>query len=285
MTDENKIEAFCIFQSFFMGNYYAVFDRLVDTSTLEHSPRINTGCWIATAFEKAIQTGPSPVTLAIIHGKHGHHNGLVSPGTSPALLSVEVIEGSGAVEGSINEDNPDEDVEFGIEADREGNPDTSLICARYKGRRVAAVTPAETDYRFCKNYVPPQSDEKPMPNQRTKLDHGMSVRLSDIMTPSANLTLLRDINTAILFQALDRPKLRYIGAALYSTFCTCRIAPDSIQTAKDVASLMVNGNGTGYKSPIVLIAGLTTSSKLDRCIASTYTTRKMYVITKEEKGA
>ena len=34
MTDQCKISAFCIFQSFFMGYYYSIFGRLIDTSTL-----------------------------------------------------------------------------------------------------------------------------------------------------------------------------------------------------------------------------------------------------------
>ncbi|KAK5659877.1 hypothetical protein OQA88_13340 [Cercophora sp. LCS_1] len=34
MTDQNKIESFCLFQSFFMGYYYYIFRRVVHTSSL-----------------------------------------------------------------------------------------------------------------------------------------------------------------------------------------------------------------------------------------------------------
>ncbi|EWZ52379.1 hypothetical protein FOZG_02152 [Fusarium oxysporum Fo47] len=34
MTDESKVDGFCILQSFFMGYYYYIFGRLVNTSTL-----------------------------------------------------------------------------------------------------------------------------------------------------------------------------------------------------------------------------------------------------------
>ncbi|KAH7208186.1 hypothetical protein BKA60DRAFT_577600 [Fusarium oxysporum] len=43
MTDESKVDGFCILQSFFMGYYYDIFGRLVDTSTLV-SQTVE-GCW------------------------------------------------------------------------------------------------------------------------------------------------------------------------------------------------------------------------------------------------
>lgn len=43
MTDESKVDGFCILQSFFMGYYYDIFGRLVNTSTLV-SQTVE-GCW------------------------------------------------------------------------------------------------------------------------------------------------------------------------------------------------------------------------------------------------
>ncbi|KAI0193902.1 hypothetical protein F4808DRAFT_354985 [Astrocystis sublimbata] len=359
MTDQSRVEAFCIFQSFFLGNYYELFHRVVDTKTLacqvvegcwafrspdliqsvhmilnktrrketesdgkslhirtltrqdllelllrlflgsstdipqiESDGRLNPGC-VGVIGKRTIlinsllgkcsspsEIGGFTILDVDVGGIPRDSHGLVRPGYSSTVLESKLIDSPGTAKLHVNEEKPDKDVEFGIEADWEADPDTALVCARYKGRRVATLSPAMVDYSFCKGYVPPGPKGKLASHRRPPLDNGIGVALSDIMTVSGNLPLLTNLASSVLFQALDRPRLRYVGVSLYSgsSMCICKVATDSVQAAKDIAASEAAESKSAYRAPTVIIAGLVKSSELDFPIASKVASFDMYEI-------
>ena len=101
---------------------------------------------------------------------------------------------------------PTEDVSFHIEADWDGNPETMLLCVRYKGRRINTINPAVADAIFCQSVVAPVSKCLPL------------VSTSTLQWTAQDCLNLRPLPsngcTAPYILALPgRPRLRY--AALY----------------------------------------------------------------------
>ncbi|KAM5353581.1 hypothetical protein ACJ41O_000231 [Fusarium nematophilum] len=330
MMDRAKVDAFCIFQSFFMGYYYHVFGSLVDTSTLvcrtvegswgfrsggvlksiSQLRNMNTplhhmklgreavlsilaglflGDQVQSGWTNASLLSPGPLPsdcMGIVEkrallintllgkcsspketggftlldvdvgGVPRDHNGLVRAGqeTHTQLLRVlDTWELAERTRSNVRERGPDVDVTFNIEADWEGNPDTALVCARYKGRRVMSLSPVEADRRFCLNFVPPKPQELALPPQRPCLAQAVEVDLEMMMQEDAVLPCSPDRDVPVLVQALGRPRLRYCAAALYRhPSCDCKISTDSVQGASEGAA-----SDGGSRKSLTIIAGTT----------------------------
>lgn len=222
MLDRVKINAFCAFQSFFMGYYYSIFSRVMDMSPLilqtvegswgfrspdllfyvrtqvlsqRSSPK---GSKTTNTPETALSGQGSPAkyisrqtilqvlsrlllnrpndvpmisstseqsdhwcmgivakrTLVInsllgkchsmeeigqftlldvdVGGIPRDSEGLIRPGLPDDCKGLEMIDN---VQENLAESSPVEDVTLHVEADWEANPDTALLCVRYRGRR------------------------------------------------------------------------------------------------------------------------------------------------------
>lgn len=342
MTDTARISAFTIFQSFFMGYYYDIFGRVVDTSTLmsdivegawgfrstdffhhirlnlfrnkapEDSPhlkvirrqqlikvlavlflgiqaeipeikdgsdRLFTGC-LGIIDKRALVTNSllgrcsSPSELGRftlldvdVGGIPRDHRGLIRPGMLTDNLPTEWLNAADTakrVRHHVREvPSSDEDLTFNIEPDWENDPDTALVCARYKGRRLATFSPAAADYSFCDNYVPPQdistSTSSAMPPRRSTLSQGVVVGIADVMKDDATLLCSLDVMTPVLFQALDQPRLRYAITAMYaSSAAKCYVVSDCVESAEKMAIALYEKLMRNKKPslPFVLVAGL-----------------------------
>ncbi|KAK4213910.1 hypothetical protein QBC37DRAFT_343255 [Rhypophila decipiens] len=338
MQDERKITAFCIFQAFFMGYYYDVFGRLIDTSSL--SLQTVEGAWgfrsedllrrMRFSFLRGVVTSPintmpnvrllsrrgmldilamffmgssetilnderykpsgcmgiigrrtmlinsllgkcaSPREIAgftlldvDVGGIPRDHNGLVMAGENIPSRGTDMLDQravASRAQMGLGERSTDVDATFNVEADWDGNPDSALVCVRYKGRRITTLSPMVADSHFCKRYTTPQ----PLPSQtasatvpvsgRSCLDQGLEVDLATIMRQDSELPTSPIREVPVLVQTLDRPRLRYACAALYhDTLSFCAVATDCVQRAhKDAIA------GSSKKAvPIVLIAGMT----------------------------
>ncbi|KAI1176952.1 hypothetical protein F4777DRAFT_544049 [Nemania sp. FL0916] len=346
MTDKQKIDAFCVFQSFFMGYYYTVFGRLVCTSSLlsqtvegawgfrepgfldymaslfgenrnaarlveVDSPHRKTDCRVLTKrnilsvlarlfLGKSVESdlaNSSVSCLGIVGKRTLLSNSLLGKCSSPkavasfTLLDVDVggipRDHSGLIRAGlqsipfkfkdlkldqserlahigVNEKSPEEDVTLNIEPDWEGNPDTSLLCARYKGRRVATFSPAVADMSFCDSYISP----RPQPHgssigRRSTLARAVEVDISAIIENTPALPLLHeDVDFPIIFQAFDQPCLRYFATVFYKdSRAITYLATDSVERAMDEA-LSRQGNRKKLCTTII-VAGMADNSETD----------------------
>jgi hypothetical protein len=363
MTDQCKISAFCIFQSFFMGYYYSIFGRLIDTSTLAlqtvegawgfrsedllrrmrfsflrtigKSPeRMNTphfktfsrrdvfeilamlfmgsgetilgqdrnnhggklsGCMgivgrrtmlINTMLGKCSsprETGGFTLLDVDVGGLPRDHNGLIMSGENIPSHGSETLDTSilaGKLRKELRERGTDVDATFGVEADWDGNPDSALVCVRYKGRRITTLSPTRTDWSFCKMVVPPRPGDQPLSSNRSSLEQGLEVDLPIVMR-DANLPTSPSWEAPVLVQVLDQPRLRYALAALYhDTLSVCKVATDCVRTAKQ--SAMDERESVKVKAqtnrPLVIVAGMTDNTG-DVLIKTANVPMEMYEIT------
>ena len=339
MVDRVKINAFCVFQSYFMGYYYEIFFRVVDTSSL----RLQTveGSWgfrssdflfyvrsqvlshrsmpkggRTTNMPNAAHSGQeSPATdisrqiilqvlsrlflnraddiplitstseqsdhwcmgivakrtlvvnslLGKCHSMEeiGHFTlldvdvggiprnpeGLIRPGLPENCMELEVID---HVRENVAESGPPEDVTLHIEADWEGNPDTTLLCVRYRGRRITTISPAKADRAFWEAYVEPSRRQLPQP--RTRFQHAVLADLSHLMATPPRLIMSQYVGVPVLFQAFNRVRLRYTAVALYDGCCRIQVASDCVGTAFTQGNLWIEK--VRVKGSIVVIAGL-----------------------------
>ncbi|KAB5559545.1 hypothetical protein GE09DRAFT_961631 [Coniochaeta sp. 2T2.1] len=354
MTDMARVAAFTIFQSFFMGYYYDICGRVVDTSTLmsdvvegawgfrstdffrhirmnlfrdkpsapQDSPhlkvirrqqlikvlailflgiqaeipeikdtpnRLFTGC-LGIIHKRALVTNSllgrcsSPGELGRftlldvdVGGIPRDHMGLIRPGRPTDMPPTELlnaVETAKRVRHQIHEgSSSDEDLTFNIEPDWENDPDTAVVCARYKGRRLATFSPSAADYSFCQFYVPPQSIStstlSAMPPPRSTLSQGVEIGIADFMKDDATLLCSSDVTTPVLFQALDQPRLRYAVAAMYaSSTANCYVVSDCVESAEKTAVAFYEKSRRNKKPclPFVLVAGLSRTSKEEKLI-------------------
>ena len=316
MLDRVKINAFCAFQSFFMGYYYDIFFRVVDTSSLKlqtvegswgfRSPDflfyVRTDVLSQASLSKAGKKTNTPETvrsgqkipatdvsrqvilqvlsrLFLNHPKDiplisstsqqsdtwcigiiakrtlvinsllgkchsmeeiGHFTlldvdvggiprdpeGLIRPGVPDGWKELEVID---SVQEDVAESAPAEDVTLHIEADWEANPDTTLLCVRYKGRRITTISPARADRAFWEAYVEPTRQQPPQ--QRTRLQHAIPAELSHLMESPPRLIMSRFVGVPVLFQAFNKVRLRYTAVALYDGCCNIQLASDCVEAA------------------------------------------------------
>ncbi|KAF5984642.1 hypothetical protein FCOIX_2531 [Fusarium coicis] len=310
MTDESKVDGFCILQSFFMGYYYDIFGRLVDTSTLV-SQTVE-GCWgfrsetFLRYMEMTKNELPSsnrtshhltmsrqqilPILARLFLGSDAQHSfvddprtgatrrsymgiigkrtllinsllgkcsspseiggftiidvdvggiprdsqGLICPGVKSEFLESDIMgleRMRRSIQHNLCEKSTDEDVTFNIEPDWDGNPDTTLICARYKGRRITAMSPLISDRYFCLSYVPPRPHDMTQTSaERSRLEMAVEMTISDLIREDSKLLSSGDVEVPILFQALNRPYLRYCAASSYKDSpVVCFVATDSVR--------------------------------------------------------
>lgn len=346
LTDRTKIVAFTTFQSFFMGYFYNLFSRLVDTSTLVlrtvdgawgfRSPEflryMRTDFVQTTANSKSHPGAGSPATSAevlrtrhqiipiisrlflgttldipsyesgcmgIIRGRTLLINSFLGKCKTPqevgkfTLLDVDVgglprdyhglirsglpdpindqhvlepMEASKLAKDNVGETGPAEDVTFNIEADWGGNPETALVCVRFKGRRIVNISPETADVEFLRAYAPPATPFR----QRSFLGKGIGVGVHSLIgdDQSLRLTNNRD-NIPVVFQALGQMRLRYTAVALYSCLTSTYLVADCIRTTADLAVSQYNNqaskSGKRYRSLYgpVLIAGILAATSDD----------------------
>ena len=338
-ADHTKINAFCAFQSFFLGYYYEIFFRMVDTSSLKL--QIVEGAWgfrcpeilfyvriYLLSSRSLLERGeaanarvlsnpgqPRPATciarqtllsvlsrfflnysidipsisstsdktehwcMGIIAKRTLLTNSLLGKCQSVdeigrfTLLDVDVggiprdsdglirpgcpdypfeLDASDFVERNVVESSPPEDVTLHIEADWEADPNAALLCVRYKGRRVATISPARADPAFWEAHVEPTGRKSSQ--QRTRLLHAVPVDLSSIMASPPRIVMSRVKTIPALFQAFNKVRLRYSAVALYSGICIVRLASDNIEEA--VAQGNKRMDQIGKRGTLVVVAGL-----------------------------
>lgn len=339
MLDRVKINAFCAFQSFFMGYYYKIFFRVVDTSSL--SLQTVEGSWgfrspdflfyvrtrvlsqrsspkegkttnmpettrsgqesparyisrqlILQVLSRLFLNQPNDIPLISSTSEQSDHwcmgivakrtlvinsllgkchsieeighftlldvdvggiprnsDGLIRPGLPDDFKDLDVID---SVKENVAESSPVEDVTLHIEADWEANPDTTLLCVRYKGRRITTISPAKADRAFWEAYVEPT--RKQSSQQRTRLQHAVPAELSHLMESPPRLIMSQYVGIPVLFQAFNKVRLRYTAVALYDGCCNIQVASDCVETA------LARGNRwrekVRTKMAILVIAGL-----------------------------
>lgn len=102
-----------------------------------------------------------------------------------------------------------EDFTKHVEPDWDGNPETSLLCIRYKGRRLTTLNPTSADALFCAAYTEPV----PTP-QSQDVEKAVEYRLQD-MLDGKPIPISTDRTIPIIVQAQGRPCMRYTFAGLY----------------------------------------------------------------------
>ncbi|RSM20232.1 hypothetical protein CDV31_001029 [Fusarium ambrosium] len=183
-------------------------------------------------------------------------NGLIKSGVLPPELPLvdcrDIGDGDGDGDFDIPESSPTDDVTFHIEADWEADPDTVLLCVRYRGRRIATVSPVPTDYLFCDAYVPPNAG--PRQNlRRSRLSQGVEANISTLLQDPPVLPYSYNSGIPVLFQALNRPGLRYAATALYGRRSDVKVATDCVERAKHAAVEAFGAGEVGF----VIVGGLT----------------------------
>jgi hypothetical protein len=165
--------------------------------------------------------------------------GLVRPGIpdyreiEPSDISDQIRELWHAVS-NRHEGSTTEDATFHIEADWDGDPETLLLCVRYKGRRIETINPATADMTFLQCLVPPVSHpQEPSNNSLSQeISQAMNWTIPDLLNnrppPSApaNTPL-----TPLLMSLAGRPRLRYFAAEVYNSEASVRIATNCVETA------------------------------------------------------
>lgn len=131
---------------------------------------------------------------------------------------------------NIKEVSPTEDVSLHIEPDWEGDPNTALLCARYHGRRIISFCSAKADKAFIRAYVASRAGSTNNMTKPRLVATGIDSWLS-----SPTVVISRYITLPILFQALNRPQLRYVASTIYTGCAQVRVASDSIVEAVDKA--------------------------------------------------
>ncbi|KAL2679072.1 hypothetical protein Neosp_009828 [[Neocosmospora] mangrovei] len=348
MTDTQRVDAFCIFQSFIMGYYYDIFGRLVDTSSLASqtvdgswgfrsadflrymrshslrtippdSPRVrsfgqarllpllsmlfvgghatgydperteerfrNVDCLgiigkrtlIANSLlgkcSSPQQVGCFTLLDVDVGGIPRDFNGLIKPGVLSSEVPLVDCLDDGYEEFDIPESSPPDDVTFHIEADWEANPDTVLLCVRYRGRRLAAISPIPADYLFCDAYVPPEIGPRQSAT-RSRLYQGVEVDISVLLRDPPVLPYSYRPEVPVLFQTLNRPGLRYAATALYGRRSDVKVATDCVERAKSAAVEAFGAGEVGF----VIIGGLTGTAMGDASMERSKVQNLLYEI-------
>ncbi|KAK3998209.1 hypothetical protein QBC44DRAFT_376070 [Cladorrhinum sp. PSN332] len=307
MTDTAKINTFTIFQAFFMGYYYGVFLKLVDTSML--CLNIAEGYWgfrnvsflslmrahhlsagnnfrskgiiifrresiisILSVLLLGTPTNPEAPDKSSGTGSYGRDrwclgvidkrallvqslvkpctcprddgqfvlldvdvsgipvgpNGLVRPGVPDKLLSrvTDGVSWPDVFRPFIN-NKPLEDATFHIEADWEGDPETILLCVRYRGRRIQTINPAAADRNLVISLQ--RSDPAADPETEKAEPEGERFTIADLLSRDPKqLSGTREEPKKIILPTAGCPRLRYFIADLYADHATVYILPKSV---------------------------------------------------------
>ena len=304
LKDVHKINAFTVFQAFFMGYYYEIFLGMVDTSSLQLN--LVDGSWgfrsarflcnMRTFYNSSDnRRGPKVLVLwregvisiltnllfstnkIITRIKHATYNkdnwcigvtgkrallveSLVSPCKSIKhigsfiLLDVDAsgipTDPQGLVRSGVSdkymeytldtaqlglhsstrfERDEMDDVSFHIEADWEGDPDTILICARYRGRRIATLNPSVADLVYCSSVV--RAVDDPVEQTSSNL---IEWSINDCL--NRNQLPLRVNNDIYIMRLSSRPRMQYAVLAWYHEWHVVRLSStNDSQTAIEQA--------------------------------------------------
>ncbi|KAK0508209.1 hypothetical protein JMJ35_009293 [Cladonia borealis] len=165
-------------------------------------------------------------------------DGLIRPGV---LQHPQICSFQRATMQSFRETGPSEDCTRHIEPDWDVNPETALLCIRFKGRRVATLNVVRADGAFASAYIKPvhapSEDETPptMP---------ISCTIGDLVD-----NRLPDSNTSpVIVQAQGAPCLAYTLAAIYTEAgWPVSVASNCISTAwHDAKTNKQNLRGRAY---------------------------------------
>jgi hypothetical protein len=170
-----------------------------------------------------------------VGGVPRNRDGIIRSGNGdvfPGDIEVTSAPTPDGAEIHIQERSPPEDVSLHIEADWEGDPNTALLCVRYHGRRIVSICSAKADKAFIGNYLPSRARS---PKTSTKMNFMTTGIESWLSSPAVIIS--RYATVPILFQALNRPQLRYVASAIYQSCAQVRIASDSIAEALEKAQL------------------------------------------------
>ena len=158
-----------------------------------------------------------------------------------------------------------DDITRHIEADWTGNRERLLLTFRYKGRRLFSLNPAETDLRICHSYVEPTD----RPHAENGLKDAIQTGVSDLLERRLQTGALGQ--KPVLFQAYDRPNLRYacVGAhypnalklASNCTMTALKAAPEDLPPIV-VAAEGPNGLAIRQKAARALHASAASASKM-----------------------
>jgi hypothetical protein len=108
------------------------------------------------------------------------------------------------------ENGPPEDFTRHIEADWEGDPETTVLCIRYKGRRLGSLNPALADSHFSRIYVQPVSN-----CCRTRPSAFHKCSLSDILAGELVVPKREETDTPVVVQTYGKSCMRYAIAYWY----------------------------------------------------------------------
>jgi hypothetical protein len=170
-----------------------------------------------------------------VGGVPRNRDGLIRAGQGevfPGDMEVTSAPTPDGAEVNVQEVSPSEDVSLHIEADWEGDPNTALLRVRYHGRRIISICSAKADKAFIGNYLPAHSGSRKNPSKLNLMTTGIESWLSN---PAVIIS--RYVTLPILFQAHNRPQLRYVASAIYENCALVRIASDCIAEAVDKAQL------------------------------------------------
>ncbi|MCJ1378281.1 hypothetical protein MMC17_001378 [Xylographa soralifera] len=182
-------------------------------------------------------------------------NGLIRPGVAEGLLdgkrrTCSHMDTKIAIDlTTIHDKAPNLDMTLHIEADWDGDPETTLLCVRYKGRR---LDPAVTDWAFCHGFIEPSNI--PLQNQLPRVVFSSTVQ--NIVEGEILIPLKVDM--PVVIQAYNRPFMRYAVVGFYWGWAPVLIATNCIHTAVKQAeeySGKLIKKGTLANKGVVIIAG------------------------------
>jgi hypothetical protein len=199
-------------------------------------------------------------------------DGVIRPGV-PSLCDVDFLcDDSSSVnfiQPSLSETTPVEDISLHIEADWDSNPDTTLLCIRYRGRRITTLSPASTDTLFIKCWIPPIDNPSPAPLTNA-LSYDLFETLSQQNEPAVRMSDL--IDTPTLVQVQGRPRMRYAAVALCNAaqggpFLASNCVHQALSSAKAYQARTIRSRNVLAsllnKIPIVIIASQGRNLRLD----------------------
>ncbi|KAF2739598.1 hypothetical protein EJ04DRAFT_606095 [Polyplosphaeria fusca] len=155
-----------------------------------------------------------------------------------------------------------EDITLHIEPDWEGDPETILICVRYKGRRIRTINPAHADFKYLRSLRRPlaehESPNQPQEGKRTAVEeitlnqfHWSAEELINSSSPPIPTMPHGAIGE---FQHLQQqvsklslphcPRLRYYLPVQYDDFIQVHISTNSTEatTVQAHEDLLLKGN-------------------------------------------
>ena len=164
--------------------------------------------------------------------------GLIMPGVAEKFTHSMTEK---AITEKPREQGPDVDWTRHIEADWDGNPETMLLCFRYKGRRLCSLNPAVADLFFCYAYVEPVESPR-----CGAIPPVVECDMSEFLQGKT----LGTTRALVLVQAYGKPIMRYAALSIYGISYVRNIAlsTNCIHTAMEriidqTSQIVIAGEG------------------------------------------